>query len=119
MAESILTSVKKVLGIDESDESFDLDVTMHINAAFSVLQQLGVGPSEGFAISDANDDWSQFIDEDKRLNIVPSYVYMKVRSLFDPPTTGYLVEALKNQINEAEYRLANLVDIDPVVVVII
>lgn len=118
MEESILTSVKKVLGVDESDESFDIDIIMHINAAFSVLQQLGIGPNEGFAIEDARDDWSDFMGTDKRLNIVPSYVYMKVRSLFDPPATGYLVEALKNQITEAEYRLANLVDIDPVVVVV-
>lgn len=106
--QSILNSVKKVLGIPEDVEVFDADIIMHINSVFSTLQQLGVGPPSGFAIEDETDEWNDFIAGDPRYHSVRSYVYLRVRLLFDPPMTGYHVEALKSQIQELEWRLNSL-----------
>lgn len=105
MGASILTSVKKVCGIPESDESFDLDILMHINSILSVLDQLGVGPQGGFAIEDAASTWDEFLDDDPRLNLVKTYMCLRVRLLFDPPATSYLIEAHEAQIRELESRI--------------
>lgn len=105
MVNSILTSTKKVLGIDESYTAFDVDITMHINSVFSTLNQLGIGPEIGFMIEDASAEWDSFLDGDLRLNDVKTYIYLRVRLLFDPPSTGYLNEAYKTQITELEWRL--------------
>lgn len=106
--QSILNSVKKTLGIPEDVEVFDVDIIMHINSVFATLQQLGVGPASGFAIEDETDEWQDFIADDPRFHSVRSYVYLRVRLLFDPPTTGYHMEALKEQIKELEWRLNSL-----------
>jgi hypothetical protein len=103
--ESILNSTKKILGIDESYLVFDLDITTHINAAFSTLNQLGVGPENGYFITDEEDQWSEFDVPDNQLHLAKTYIYLKVKSLFDPPATSYHTEAIKNQINELEWRL--------------
>lgn len=103
--DSILTSVKKMLGITEEYEHFDVDIIMHINSVFSVLTQLGVGPSEGFSIVDKQDTWTDFIPDDPRLELVKSYTYMKVRLLFDPPTSSAHMTAMTNMIDEFEWRL--------------
>ena len=105
MSESILTSVKKVLGLDDDYTTFDPDIIMFINSAFSTLNQLGLGPDTGFSITDKDTTWDAFIGTDDRLNSVKIYVYLKVRSMFDPPQTQYLVEAMKQQIQELEWRL--------------
>lgn len=105
MEDSILTSVKKILGIGPDDESFDLDVLTHINSVFSTLNQLGVGPAAGFMIEDAVPTWSDFLGPDPRLNSVKSYVYLKVRVLFDPPATSFGIDALNEQAKELEWRL--------------
>ena len=105
MESSILTSTKKVLGLAEDYTAFDLDIITHINTAFSTLTQLGVGPAEGFMIEDDTSVWSDFIEDDLQYNSVKSYVYLKVRFLFDPPSTGYLVSSYENQIKELEWRL--------------
>ena len=105
MSDSILTSTKKTLNLSEDYEAFDQDVILHINSVFSTLNQLGVGPDEGFMIEDSSATWDAFIDGDPRLNWVKTYVYLRVRMLFDPPTTGYHVEAMKEQIKELEWRL--------------
>lgn len=105
MSESILNSTKKILGIDEDYLVFDLDVMTFINSAFGTLTQLGIGPDEGFYINDASAEWVDFLGDDKRLNAVRQYVYLKVRLLFDPPDTGYLVTAYEKQIAEHEWRL--------------
>ena len=105
MSESILTSVKKVLGLDDDYTAFDPDIIMFINSAFSTLNQLGLGPDTGFSITDKDTTWDAFIGTDDRLNSVKIYVYLKVRSMFDPPQTQYLVEAMKQQIQELEWRL--------------
>jgi hypothetical protein len=105
MEQSILTSTKKVLGITEDYTVFDLDIITHINSAFSTLTQLGVGPAEGFMIEDASATWDTFIAEDFQYNSVKSYVFLKVRQLFDPPQTSYLISAVERQIQELEWRL--------------
>lgn len=106
METSILTSTKKILGIADDYLVFDLDVITHINTAFSTLTQLGVGPAAGFMIEDADAVWEDFItDGDAQYNAVKSYVYLKVRQLFDPPQTSYLISAMERQIEELEWRL--------------
>lgn len=105
MEQSILISTKKVLGIAEDYTAFDLDILIHINTAFSTLTQLGVGPSTGFMIEDDAPVWEDFIGEDLELNSVKSYVFLKVKQLFDPPQTSYLIEAQERQIEELEWRL--------------
>lgn len=102
---SILTSVKKLLGIAEDYEAFDADILMHINAAFAQLNQIGIGPSAGFFIQDKTATWDTFLGNDPKLNLVKPYVYIFVRLLFDPPSTSYVVEALKQQLKELEWRL--------------
>jgi hypothetical protein len=84
---SILNSVKKVLGLDEDDTGFDTDILIHINSMFMVLNQLGIGPENGFAIEDDSAMWADFIGVDPILNAVKTYVWLRVRMLFDPPST--------------------------------
>lgn len=110
--DSILTSVKKMLGIMEEYEHFDADLIMHINSVFAILTQLGVGPSVGFHIRDSNDQWADFMVEDDRLSLVKSYVYLKVRLMFDPPTGSTVMTSINQQIAEYEWRL--MVAADPV-----
>ena len=107
MEQSILTSTKKILGISEDYTVFDLDIITHINTAFSTLTQLGVGPIEGFMIEDASEVWTDFdpIDDDRQYNAVKSYIFLRVRMLFDPPTTSYLITASEKQLQELEWRL--------------
>lgn len=103
--DSILTSVKKLLGIVEEYEHFDSDIIMHINSALFTLKQLGVGPSEGFTISDKTAAWTDFIKDIEKMEVVKSYVYLKVKLVFDPPASSAVMEAIKNQISEYEWRL--------------
>lgn len=103
--DSILTSIKKMLGITEEYKQFDPDIIMHINSVFMILNQLGVGPSEGFRINDEYATWSDFISEDKNLDLIKSYMDMKVKLLFDPPQSSIVMEATNRMINEAEWRL--------------
>lgn len=106
MTTSILTSTKKMVGLAEDDESFDLDIITHINSVFSTLNQLGIGPDAGFMIEDKTALWSEFTDmEDPRYNAVKSYVYLRVRLLFDPPQTSFGIEAQRQQVTELEWRL--------------
>lgn len=105
MATSILTSIKKLIGPTEDDTSFDVDIIMHINSAFFRLNQLGVGPSEGFSITDKTKTWEEFLLARKDLEAVKSYVYQKVRLVFDPPQSAFLVEALKESIKEFEWTI--------------
>lgn len=105
MSDSILTSTKKILGIEEGYEAFDLDIITHINSAFTTLTQLGVGPAAGFMIEDKAATWDAFLGSDPRLNAVKQYVYLRVKMVFDPPQTSYAVEAFNKQIQEHEWRL--------------
>lgn len=103
--DSILTSIKKLLGITEDYTHFDTDIIMHINGVFMILRQLGVGPEGGFTISDASAVWSDFLPEGTNLELVKSYTYQKVRMLFDPPQSSAVMEAMKRSIDEFEWRL--------------
>ena len=105
MHESILTSIKKLLGIPEDYEHYDADIIMHINSVFMILNQLGVGPSNGFSITDKTAVWSNFISDNNNLEAVKSYVYMKVRLLFDPPLSSAVMECMNRMIGELEWRL--------------
>lgn len=103
--ESILTSIKKLLGIAEDYTHFDTDIIMHINSAFMVLSQIGVGPSKPFYIEDKSSTWDEFISVDDDLESAKIYVYLKVRLAFDPPASSAVIESINRQINELEWRL--------------
>ena len=103
--ESILTSIKKLLGIAEEYTQFDADLIMHINSVFSILTQLGVGPSNGFSIEDDSATWDEFIQEGQNVELVKSYIHLKVKLLFDPPLTSAVIEAMNKNIGEFEWRL--------------
>jgi hypothetical protein len=102
--DSILTSVKKAIGIEEEDLSFDLDITMAINTAINRLSQIGVGP-DGFVITDKDDLWSDLLGDRKDLEGAKTYIIQKVRLMFDPPQSGFLVEAINKQLTELEWTL--------------
>lgn len=108
MEDSILKSTKKILGLAEDYTAFDHDVLVHTNSVFGDLNQLGIGPDEGFMIEDDVALWSEYLTPDVPaliLNAVRTYVFLRVKALFDPPTTGYLVESTQKQIEKAEWRL--------------
>ena len=106
MMESILTSVKKLLGIDENYEHFDQDIIMHINSVLAILVQLGIGPAGGFSITGKNETWANFLgDSAANLEGVKTYVYMKVRLIFDPPVTAAAIDSMNRLVNEFEWRL--------------
>lgn len=106
---SILDSIKKNLGIVPEYTAFDDQIILDINAAFSTLHQLGFGPDEGFEITGIDEFWSDIIEE-PRFNFVKSYVYMKVRVMFDPPTSSYALDALNKQIAEYEWRIKSEIE---------
>ena len=110
--ESILTSIKKMLGIDEEYTHFDADIIMHINSVLMILTQLGVGPAEGFMIEDDASTWVDFIPEANaaQLHAVKSYIFMKVKLIFDPPLSSAVIESYNRQIAEFEWRLNVAVD---------
>jgi hypothetical protein len=105
MTDSILDGTKKVLNVDSSYTAFDEQIILFINGVFSTLNQLGVGPEAGFMISDKNAVWSDFLGGDPRLSHIKNYMYLRVRMLFDPPTLGYVIDAMKEQIKELEWRI--------------
>ena len=110
--ESILTSIKKMLGIDEAYTHFDADIIMHINSVLMILTQLGVGPEEGFVIEDDTSTWINFIPEANaaQIHAVKTYIYMKVKLVFDPPLSSAVIESMSRQIAEFEWRLNVAVD---------
>lgn len=113
--ESILTSIKKLLGITEEYVHFDDDIIMHINSVFMILAQMGVGPSAGFSITDESAVWTDFIPESACLEAVKSYMGMKVGLMFDPPSNSIIMEARNRMISELEWRLhvtAESIDFD-------
>lgn len=108
--DSILLSLKKMLvGTMDDDMFYDMDLIVHINAAFMVLNQLGVGPKKTFRIKDESATWEDFLGDNEELEMVKDYMYAKVRYSFDPPS-GAAMEALKNVIAEYEWRLNSRVD---------
>lgn len=108
--DSILSSVKKMLGLTEEYDYFDPDIIMHINSVFMILNQLGVGPQNGFSISDKNATWDEYISDDQNVEAVKTYMYMKVRLMFDPPLSSAVTDAINRNISELEWRLNASVD---------
>lgn len=109
--DSILTSIKKMLGIDADYSPFDMDIIMHINAVFVILRQLGAGPEGGFSITGATETWSNYSSDSNLVNLVRPYMYLKVRLAFDPPQASAAVESTKEMIAELEWRIS--VHVDP------
>ncbi len=107
MAESILTSTKAALGVPESHEAFDVELILHINSVLSRLTELGIGPTSGFRIQDKTATWEQFLADDTRFNDVKSYMAYAVKMRFDPPEIGFVITAMKEQIEKDEYLLTN------------
>lgn len=105
MTDSILDSVKKVLNLAPDFTPFDQDVILHINGVLADLSLLGIGPEQGFMIEDNSALWSTFLGGDLRLNLVKPYMYLRVRLLFDPPTLGYVIDAMKGQIAEFAWKI--------------
>lgn len=105
MEESILKSTKKILNVPADYTAFDLDITMYINSALSSLSQLGVGPVDGVSITGDSDEWPVLDLPGNQLNMVRTYIYLKTRLLFDPPTSGFLIDAMEKQLSEHEFRL--------------
>lgn len=108
--ESILTSIKKLLGIAEEDTTFDMDITLHINSVLSTLTQIGVGPPDGYAITDKSQTWKNFIGDRTDIELVKSYVFMKVKLIFDPPQSSAVIESMNRAISEFEWRANVAVD---------
>lgn len=103
--ESILTSIKKLLGIDEEYDIYDPDIIIHINSVFMNLKQMGVGPAGGFRIEGEDAVWSDYTTDSEEIESVKTYIYLKVKLIFDPPLTSAVLESMKQLINEFEWRL--------------
>lgn len=102
--ESILTSIKKLLGIAEDYSQFDVDIIIHINSVFFILKQLGVGPAKGFAIHSDEETWIDFLGESEDWESVKTYTYLKVKLLFDPPSSQSAADAIDRTAKEYEWR---------------
>lgn len=105
MEQSILKSIKKSLGLAPDYTPFDPELIMHINSVFTNLQQLAIGPDEPFVIEDDSGTWAEFWGDKKQLNAVQTYVFMRVKLIWDTPPTSFAITALQDQIKELEFRL--------------
>lgn len=110
--ESILTSIKKLLGVQADYTHFDMDLVICINSVLAILTQLGVGPTSGFSILDESATWEEFIGSDSRLEMIKSFMHLRVRLLFDPPQNASLADAIDRMAKELEWRIQ--VAADPV-----
>lgn len=106
MSDSILLSTKKALSIGPTDTAFDQELLMYINSVFSTLTQLGVGPADGFEIEDDTVNWVVYLKGKPSLNFIKTYMYLRVRLLFDPPATSFLITAFEKQKDELEWRIS-------------
>jgi hypothetical protein len=114
MVESILDTIKQMLGIPSTDTAFDNDILVNINSAFMVLHQLGVGPElSPYSIEDNTPTWVDFLTDTVYYSVVKTYIYLKVKVVFDPPGTSFLLDAMQRQIQELEWRLSVQVPIPP------
>lgn len=113
MDNGILKSIKKLLGVDEADTSFDLDIMTHINSVFMVLRQIGVGPAVGYSISTGTETWNEFLSGNVNIAAVRTYVYLRVQLLFDPPTNPSILEAKNRIADQLEWRLNAQEDTTP------
>lgn len=104
MSESILNSLKPGLNVEIEDKSFDTEILMHINSAIAILTQLGVGPKKGFRVRNESTTWKEFLGNDDKLAMTKDYIYMKVKLIFDPPTSATVINMFKESIKEYEWR---------------
>ena len=102
---SILMSIKRLLNVDPEEMDFDTQIGMFINEEFMTLHQLGIGPDEGFYVSDANTKWTDFSDDATLINTVKTYIYYRVRLAFDPPASSIVSDAINSRIAELQFRL--------------
>ena len=109
--ESILNTIKKMLGIEADYEAFDVDLIVNINMVFNVLNQLGVGPAAGFRITSSDETWSDFLGDEAKLEMVKTYIYLRVKKVFDPNQNSGITQAFDAEIKELEWRLN--VQVDP------
>lgn len=107
MEENVLNSIKKLLGIPEDYTTFDQDIMIHINSVFMILSEMGVGPSNGYSLKDGTEKWGDFISDDKNLEGIKTYIYMKVKTIFDPPLNSAVLASMKELISEFEWRINN------------
>lgn len=106
MEESILVSIKKLLGITEDCKEFDQDIIIDINSALGILTQIGIGPSDGIFIIDSSTTWSDIIPSGMKLEMIKSYIHLKVKLLFDTSTlTSATIEAMNKMLSELEWRI--------------
>lgn len=105
-ADSIVNKTKKILGIEADYDAFNIDIITHINSVFSDLVLLGIGSEVGFAIEDETTEWSSYLESKLYLNQVKSYMYLRVRLLFDPPSTSFAIDAMQKQIEKYEWLLS-------------
>lgn len=112
MSDSILTSVKKALGLDESYLAFDPDILLFTNSVLSNLNQIGVGPEQGFQIEDESATWGDLLGDDPRYNNVKAFIVIKVRMLFDPPATSFAIAAFEANAKELEWRINTTSEVD-------
>lgn len=110
MQDSILMTIRKLVCGNPYADHFDTDLLVHINACFSILNQLGVGPENGFVVTDETQSWSSYIADNYILNMVKTYVTLKVKKIFDPPLTSSVLEAMDKEISQLEWRLNVAVD---------
>ena len=110
MQDSILMTIRKLVCGNPYADHFDTDLLVHINACFSILNQLGVGPENGFVVTDETQSWSSYSDNDRVLNMVKTYVTLKLKKIFDPPLTSSVLEAMDKEISQLEWRLNVAVD---------
>lgn len=105
MNDSILVSIKKLLGLTEEDTSFDTDLIIHINSVFFMLNQLGVGSERVFSITDSSTEWTDFTRDVSEYSLIKSYMFLKVKLMFDPPNSSSVLDCYKAQITEYEWRI--------------
>ena len=104
--DSILNTIKKLLGIDSEDDNFDTDITVLINSTIPALAQIGIGPPNGFVVTSADDKWVDWL-VDNQINVegIKTYIYLKVKLIFDPPTNSTVIEAFNKSLSEMEWRM--------------
>lgn len=105
ISNSILLTIKKLIGIDKDYGVFDVDLIVAINSSFMILNQLGIGPDKPFSITDESQTWADFFGDEELFALAKSYIYLRTRLLFDPPSSGVLHEAVERQISEFEWRM--------------
>lgn len=118
MPESILITIKKLLGIDEADTAFDVDVIIFINSIFLNLKQIGIGPDVTFSISNKDATWASFSTDLSVIGMIKTYISLKARLMFDPPSTSFVITAIESQVKEMEYRLQHEMEMripDPII----